>query len=251
LRPRWTLELMRRLCPELATLETDAGVLRRLRAWKLSYKVGRVHIVSPDPAYQEKCAALDAAREWARADPDHRRFLYVDEVTYYRRPAPGHGWGPVGSGGRNQPKVRQAPGSNTKRRIIAALDAFDGRTCSMSRSSIGVGPICVFMRQVRAAYGPDVAIIIAWDNWPPHHAEEVLATAARLNIQILYTPTYAPWTNPIEKLWDLLKDEVLRLHRLSDQWSELRVRVEKFMGKLRNPNPGLLRLVGLGPPQPV
>jgi transposase len=251
LRPRWTLALVRTLCPELATLTTDSGVLRRLRAWKVSYKVGRVHIVSPDPAYPEKCAALDAAREWARADPARRRFLYVDEVTYYRRPVLGRDWGPAGSGGRMQPKAVQAPGSNTKRRIIGALDSFDGRTCSMSRSSIGAKPICVFLHQVRGAYGPDVEIIIAWDNWPPHYAAEVLETAAALNIQILYTPTYAPWTNPIEKLWDLLKDEVLRLHRLSDKWSELRVRVDRFLDTLRKPSPGLLRLVGLGSPQPV
>ena len=251
LRPRWSLALMRKLCPELAGLTTDSGALRRLRAWKVSYKVGRVHIVSPDPAYTEKCAAIDDARERARAEPNRRRFLYIDEVTYYRRPAPGRNWGPGGSGGRMQPKVNQSPGSNTKRRIIGALDAGDGRTFTMSRSSMGARPISVFLRQIRKAYGPEVELIIAWDNWPPHYAEEVLATAAQLNIQILYTPTYAPWTNPIEKLWDLLKDEVLRLHRLSDQWSELRSRVDSFLWKLRSPSPSLLRLVGLGPPRPV
>jgi transposase len=249
--PRWTLALLRKLCPELATLTTDAGVLRRLRAWKVSYKMGRVHIVSPDPAYDEKCAALDAAHEWALADPARRCFLFADELTYYRRPTLGRNWGLRGTGGRMQPKTTQSPGSNTKRRIIGALDAVSGRTCTMSRSSLGARPIAAFLRQVRKAYGPDVEIVIAWDNWPPHYAEEVLKAAAELKIKLLYTPTYAPWTNPIEKLWDLLKDEVLRLHRLSDRWSELRDRVDKFLGKLRGPNPALLRRVGLSPPQPV
>lgn len=218
---------------------------RRLARWKVSYKAGRVHIISPDPAYQEKCAAIDAALERARAEPERVRLLYTDEVTYYRRPERGRNWGASGSGGRMQPKVNQASGSNTKRRIIGALDAFDGRTCTMSRSSLGVRPICAFLRQVRKAYGPDIGLIIAWDNWPPHHAPEVLATAAELKIQLLYTPTYAPWTNAIEKLWDLLKDEVLRLHPHSNDWLELRKRVDKFLSKLRIPNPALLRLVGL------
>lgn len=242
--PRWSLALIRNL-PAFATLTTNSGVWRCLRRWKISYKAGRVHIVSPDPAYQEKCAAIESALECTRTEPDKARLLYVDEVTYYRRPAPGCNWGPSGSGGRMQPKVSQAPGSNTKRRIIGALDAFDGRTCTMSRSSLGVRPICSFLRQIRKAYRPDIALIIVWDNWPPHHAPEVLSTAAELNIRILYTPTYAPWTNAIEKLWDLFKDTVLRLHHHSGQWTELRKRVDQFLGKLIKPNPELLRLVGL------
>jgi transposase len=243
--PRWSLALARKLCPALATLKTDSGVWRRLRRWKITYKVGRVHIISPDPAYQEKCAAIDTALERARADPDRVRLLYADEVTYYRRPERGCNWGTSGSGGRMQPKVNQAPGSNTKRRIIGALDAVDGRTCTMSRSTLGVRPICAYLHQVRKAYGPEIELIIAWDNWPPHHAPDVLTTAAKLNIQLLYTPTYAPWTNAIEKLWDLLKDEVLRLHRLSDKWTELRKRVDTFLANLQKPNPALLRKVGL------
>lgn len=243
--PRWSLALARKLCPALATLTTDSGVWRRFSRWKISYKAGRVHIISPDPAYKDKCAAIEAALERTRAEPDKVRLLYLDEVTYYRRPAPGCNWGPSGSGGRMQPKVDQAPGSNTKRRIIGALDAFDGRTCTMSRSSLGVRPICAFLRQVRKTYGPDVELIIAWDNWPPHHAPEVLATATALNIRILYTPTYAPWTNAIEKLWDLLKENVLRLHRLSANWTELRRRVDCFLSNLHRPNPELLRMVGL------
>lgn len=247
--PRWSLALARKL-PTLATLKTDSGVWRRLRRWKISYKAGRVHIISPDPAYAQKCAAIDAALAQTRAQPDKVRLLYLDEVTYYRRPEPGCNWGPSGSGGRMQPKVNQAPGSNTKRRIIGALDAFDGRTCTMSRSSLGVKPICAFLRQVRKAYGPDLELIIAWDNWPPHHAPDVLATAAGLNIRILYTPTYAPWTNAIEKLWDLLKESVLRLHHHSGNWTELRKRVDHFLRQLCEPNPELLRRVGLSV-QPV
>lgn len=245
--PRWSLALARKLCPALSTLKTDSGVWRRLQRWEISYKVGRVHIVSPDPAYQDKCEAIDTALQRTRAEPDRRRFLYVDEVTYYRRPERGCNWAASGSGGRMQPKVNQAPGSNTKRRIIGALDAFDGRTCTMSRSSLGVRPICAFLRQVRKTYGPDIDLTIVWDNWPPHHAPEVLSTAAELNITLLYTPTYAPWTNAIEKLWDLLKEQVLRLHNFSGNWVQLRTRVDRFLSSLHKPNPALLRIVGLVP----
>lgn len=241
------MRLLRKLCPELRGLTSDSGVFRRLKAWKVSWKVGRVHVISPDPEYDAKVKAIKVARARAHAAPDKVRFLYVDELTYYRRPASGRDWHARGGGGRAQPKVDQAPGPNTKRRIIGALDAVDGRTTAMTRSSMGSRPITHFLRKLRTVYGPDVEIILAWDNWPPHHQESVLQTAKELGITLLYTPTYAPWTNFIEKLWDKLKDEILRLHRLSDAWKVLRARVEAYLEDLARPNPELLRFVGLSP----
>jgi len=48
-------------------------------------------------------------------------------------------------------------------------------------------------------------LTIAWDNWPIHKHVQVEAVAAEQRITLLYVPTYAPWTNPIEKLWRWLK----------------------------------------------
>ena len=245
--PCWSLALVRLLCPEMSGLGTDSGVLRRMQRWRISWKMGRLHLVSPDPDYTRKLEAIAAARARAADDPARVRVLYADEVTFYRRPERGRNWHRRGGGGRAQPTTKQAPGSNTKRRVIGALDTVDGRVCSMSRSVIGVRALIAFLHQLRKHYGPDMELVVVWDNWPPHHHPEVLAAAAMLKIVLLNTPTYAPWTNPIEKLWDKLKDEVPRLHRLSDKWVELRKRVDRFLEGLLRPNPGLLRHVGLLP----
>lgn len=238
---------MRTLCAELSEITTDSGVLRRMQRWRIAWKTGRLHLVSPDPAYASKLEAIAAARARAAADPQRVRVLYVDEMTFYRRPERGRNWNERGSGGAAQPKVQQAPGSNTKRRVIGALDVTDGQVSSMTRSVIGVQALVAFLRQLRKHYGPDVEVIVIWDNWPSHYHANVLLAAVETRITLLNTPTYAPWTNPIEKLWDKLKDEVLRLHRCSDAWTRLRERVDQFLTDLQKPNPALLRRVGLLP----
>jgi transposase len=224
---------------------TDSGVWRRLRRWAIAWKVGRPHLISPDPEYTRKCSAIQDALARARLDPLHVRVVFGDEMSYYRRPAPGREWHEQGRGGCMQPTAPQAPGSNTRRRIIGALDAISGRVTSMTRSAAGVRALLKFLRQLRAAYEPGMHLILVWDNWPPHHHEDVRALAAELDIELLYTPTYAPWTNYIEKLWKKLRAELLRLHRFSDAWVELRRRVNQYLAALDRPNTELLRYVGL------
>lgn len=104
-----------------------------------------------------------------------------------------------------------------------------------------------FLRRLRHDYGSGIELVIVWDNWPPHHHKEIRAAAAEVEIQLLYTPTYAPWTNPIEKVWKQVKDDVLRLHRLSSAWSELVQLVDLYLLPLDHPEPARLRYVGLSP----
>ena len=75
-----------------------------------------------------------------------------------------------------------------------------------------------------------------------------LAAAAAQRVELLWLPTYAPWTNPIEKLWLKLKQEVVVMHRYSARWPELKQRIADFLGGYDRPSPDLLRFVGLGLP---
>ena len=73
------------------------------------------------------------------------------------------------------------------------------------------------------------------------------ARHGKLPIKILQLPTYASWANPIEKLWRWVRQSVLHLHRLSDDWSELRQRIRDFILSFRKGSNELLRYVGLLP----
>lgn len=61
----------------------------------------------------------------------------------------------------------------------------------------------------------------------------------------MWLPTYAPWLNPIEKLWRWLRQQVLTLHRLAGEWEALRGRVNGFLEQFAEGAVALLRYVGL------
>jgi transposase len=74
----------------------------------------------------------------------------------------------------------------------------------------------------------------------------VLATVAALpRLEAVWLPTYAPWLNPIEKVWRWLRQDVLKLHRLASTWLGLRQRVRAFLTQFAAGSTELLRYVGL------
>jgi hypothetical protein len=76
---------------------------------------------------------------------------------------------------------------------------------------------------------------------------QTVGSARLLPIQLVFLPTYAPWLNPIEKLWRWLRQQVLHLHRLSDAWDQLKQRVLDFMIQFAHGSSELLHYVGLLP----
>lgn len=200
---------------------------------------------SPDPDYARKLEAIAQVIEAARRAPEKVSVLYSDETTCYRHPFLGNAYHEQGADGTHQPTVVQTPGSNTKRRLVGTLDALTGRVLYRANSKIGVHQLVAFLKQVRKAYGPERRLVLIWDNWPIHFYDNVLAEAEAQRIELLYLPTYAPWTNPIEKLWRKLKQEVVCLHRLSGQWEQLKEGMHTFLKSYDRDAPDLLRYVGL------
>ena len=145
-------------------------------------------------------------------------------------------------------ELEAVPGPNTRRSRCAGRDRrprhqplaqLDGGARDLALPAPGAP-------SVWPRYDPDPRL----GQLAAHHHEEIKALATELGIEIINTPTYAPWTNYIEKLWKLLRDDILRLHRLSDSWTELRKRVDRYLASLFRPNAKLLRYVGLSPPLP-
>ena len=129
--------------------------------------------------------------------------------------------------------------------------ALTGQVHQASASKMGVVGLCRFLRQLRRTYGPDRALTLIWDNWPVHAHDRVVAEAAAQRITLLRLPTYAPWRNPLEKLWDWLKADVLRLHPWSDARATLHTEVETVLARFADGSDALLRYVGLLPEEPT
>lgn len=244
---------MRQECPALKGVRTLGGVSRRLVKWAIHRKWGRLHLLSPDPEFDCKRAAIAAIlaalarlqtlRE-GTGDETALHVLFADEFTFYRQPALGPVWHEAG---KKQPTAPYQGRANTKRRVIGALDVGSGQVPFQMAYLIGVQRIRLFLRQVREFYGPDCRIVLIWDNWPVHKHPDVLAEAREQRIELLFTPTYAPWCNPIEKYWRKLKRMVLTMHRHSQEWEALVGQVARFLTEHTCPRPDLLREVGLAP----
>lgn len=239
---RWTLARIQATFPALPP-RSVSGLWRLLRRLRIRLRHGRPQLYSPDPAYEQKEERLLAALRAVAPSQGRRVVVFLDECTVYHWPLVARDWSSLP--GPAPCAARAAPGER-RTRIVAALDAITGRVLFQRETAIGKHVFAQFLTQIAAAYPGAEQIDVVLDNWPVHHSPEVLETASNLRrIALVFLPTYAPWLNPIEKLWDWLKDAVLRLHRLAGQWPELKRQVIAFLNTFANGSRDLLRRVGL------
>jgi transposase len=242
--------------------------LKRLR---ISYQRGRDYVHSPDPDYLAKQGWREQIVAAARASAGRLVALYQDELTYYRQPTLARAYE---ASGASQPRAQRSYRANTATRIAAALDPVDGRVLYRQASYLGIAELVAFHQQLRAGYPEAERIYLIQDNGPIHfHPDVLVALEAQENpwplyrprnwslepsakavqkwghrklpIQLVPLPTYASWTNPIEKLWRWLKQEVLHLHQLANHLDQLRDRVCRFLERFAYGSQELLRYVGL------
>jgi len=242
-RARWSLAALLAAVLWLGGV-TPSGLSQLLARLGVRYRRGQEHLHSPDPEYQAKMAAVAAARAEAAGRPGAVIFTYQDEFTACRRPSVARAWHEAGGPGR---PAELGYKSNTERRLIAALDAVDGRVFCWQRAHADVDTLVRFYRALAEAYPAAERIYVAQDNWPVHLHERVLRELEGTKVKLLRLPTYAPWTNPIEKLWRRLKQEVLHQHDFGDDWDGLKAAVTAWLQNWSGPSPGLLRYVGLCP----
>ena len=240
-RARWRLRDLRQVVPWLRRY-TLPGLCRLLQRLRIRWKRGRLRVHSPDRAYATKLAWIARAHQQARAQPAHVRLCYGDEFSLYRQPTLSGTYAAVGT----EPTAPLSHRANTRQRLSAALEVASGRVVWTAGAKMGVHGLCQFLTALRRAY-PTQTLLLVWDNWPVHQHPTVLDRAAREAIQLLWLPTYAPWANPIEKLWRWLKQEHLHHHRLAADWTTLQTDVACFLNQFAHGSPALLRYVGLLP----
>ena len=239
---RWWLDGVRQSLPWLAGC-CLATVWRTLRRSHLSYKRGRRYVHSPDPLYAAKLATIGYVQQRAQAEPEQIVVLYEDELTYHRRPSLGYAYVPTGS---DAPRADQGWGSDTLRRIAACLNVATGQLHSQQRAHWTVAALTRFLQLVDAAYPAAQRLYVALDNWPVHFHPQLRATlATTTKIRLLRLPTYAPWTNPVERVWRKLTQEALHLHRHTDDWPGLCAGVQAWLDDAQHPSEALLRYTGL------
>ncbi len=242
-RSSWTLAAIRSVVGWMQSL-TLSAVSQLLRRFSLIYKRGRQHVHSPDRLYDQKLAQIDRARELAQLAPGRVVFLYADEHTANLRPLVGRTYAACGDKG---PK---ATGTASRLiRLAGALDVATGQVLVRRRGSFNVKEMYRFFYHIEQHYPEADVIYIALDNWPNHFHGYVRDNLARIHskIRLLPLPTYAPWTNPIEKFWLKLNREFMNQHGYGRSIRAFHDALDLWLDKHREESAALLHEVGLLP----
>ena len=242
-RARWRLQDIGRALSWLAG-KSEAGIYKVLKRLGFSRKQALQFIHSPDPDFRAKWQRILYAYQEVLENPREVVLLFADELTYYRYASKAPDWHLKG---KNQPKARQHPGVNSKRRIAAVLNALTGKVTYMQRIVVGQQALISFYRKIRATYPQANKIYLVEDNWPVHKEPAVLQAASDQRLTLLFLPTYASWLNPIEKLWRWLKQDIIHLHRHQTDLIHLRDLVNDFLDQFTNGSRQLLHYVGIMP----
>jgi transposase len=164
-------------------------------------------------------------------------------MAFHRRPSVSYAYALTGS---DAPRAQQGWGPDTVRRVAGCLDTQTGQFHSQHRAHWTVAALLRFLQQVDACYPDAQRLYVALDNWPVHFLPTLrLPLAATTKIRLLRLPTYAPWTNPVERVWRKLAAEVLHLHRHTDDWLGLCERVQTWLDTAQHPSEAMLRYTGL------
>ena len=144
------------------------------------------------------------------------------------------------------PVSRCSGKNNAQWRVIGALNAMTGQVCYLENYVVGRAKVIEMYKHLSEVYRQADTLYVVQDNWSIHkHPDVVDALSALPHIQPVWLPTYAPWLNPIEKLWRWLRQDVLKLHAFGEEWETVRERVNGFLDGFASGSDALLRYVGL------
>ena len=223
---------------------TLVGIWRTLQRFHLCYKRGQQYVHSPDLLYNEKLAQIEHARDLALQAPQEVVFLYEDEHTANLRPPVGRSYSAKGASGT------KAIGKTSKLiRLAGVIDVATGQVLVRHREQFNVKEMYRFFYHVEQSYPQADVIYIALDNWPVHFHAFVKENLERISskIRLLALPTYAPWTNPIEKFWLKLNREFMKQHPYGLDYKAFVDALQVWLDKHREESAALLREVGLLP----
>ena len=111
--------------------------------------------------------------------------------------------------------------------LYGALEIGTGKFEALFMPNVGLEVSEVFLRHL-AASQPEAEPIVIWDGAGFHQKAGIHVLPDR--VHVIQLPAYSPELNPIEKLWDVLKDGVCNrlFHSIDELWQALCVELQPF-----------------------
>jgi transposase len=213
-RSRWSCEAAAVVLREDFRVAVGRETVRLwLRSAGLVWRRPRPTIRPKDPDREKKLAAL---RQLLGDLPADETAVFMDEVDVNLNPKVGCMWMK-----RGQQAAVETPGTNQKRYLAGSIHWRTGRVIlTEGRPKEGRGA-ALFLRHLddlRRAFRHYKVIHVICDNAGFHKPDRSKAVKEYLGdwsgrVVLHYLPTYAPDTNPVERVWWRLHEAVTRNHR--------------------------------------
>ena len=209
LRSRWSCATVVFLLWEQYRLKVSPETVRRwLHREQLVWRRPRPVLGPQDPEYAWK---LRKIRRLLATLPEDETAVFEDEVDINTNPKIGAMWMRRGE----QAEV-ETPGTNVKRYLAGSLHWRTGRLLVSEPGTRRNAALFVrHLHDLRRRLRGYRHIHVICDNASFHDCREVREFLARWShrITIHFLPKYAPQTNPIERVWWHLHEEITRNHR--------------------------------------
>jgi transposase len=214
-RSRWTCGTVVALLAEDYDVQTSRETVRRwLHDENLVWRRPRPVLGPKDPQRSQK---LRNIRALLRNLPANEAAFFEDEVDVNTNPKIGSMWMWRGK----QAEV-VTPGNNTKRYLAGSMNWRTGEvTLSEPGTSRNADLFLRHLDDLRRRYRCYRRIHVICDNaifHKPDGCRKVREYMAKWGHRVVlhFLPTYAPETNPIERVWWHLHEEITRNHRCRD-----------------------------------
>jgi putative transposase len=206
-------------------------VRRMLHEEQMVWRRPRPVVRRQDPDRQRK---LNRLRRFLRTLPENEVVVFQDEMELSTNPDIGSMWMKKGQ----QAEV-VTPGTHQKVYLAGSLNWRTGKlliTYGQVGKGINQDLFIAHLEELRNVYRCYTKIHVICDNAKAHTGARVVEYLEDVEkrIQVHYLPTYSPETNPIERVWWLVREHVTRnhpyskLHELLDKVTEYLIETEVF-----------------------
>ena len=125
--------------------------------------------------------------------------------------------------------------------VYGALEVGRSGAQFLYAETVGLEWNRAFLEQV-AAHDPESLHVVIYDGAGFHHRDGALALPA--NVRVLTLPPYSPELNPVEKLWDIVRDGIC--NRIFASLEELQVALTAVLQRYWQDARAVFSLIGKG-----
>ena len=207
-RSRWCCGTVVVLMLELHHVRVSVESVRRwLHQRGMVWRRPRPVLGRKDPLYRAKVAEI---RRVLAAVPASEAVVFSDEVDINTNPKIGAMW--MGRGHQAQVVT---PGNNTKRYLAGSLNWRTGALIATPGDRRNGVLFVAHLEDLRRHFRCYRKVHVICDNAAFHKKGAVVPYLQEWGhrIQLHYLPLYAPETNPIERIWWKLHEQITRNHR--------------------------------------